>query len=75
MSNFTHYFKDVSHLNNIDVYRVLQLFEVTDPAIQHAVKKLLCAGKRGSKEYTQDINEANVSIKRALSMMMEDTVK
>ena len=39
-----HYFKDVSNLKHIDVYRVLLLFGVTDPCLQHATKKLLCAG-------------------------------
>ena len=40
-----HYFKDVTHLKTIDVYRVLDLFGVSNPCIQHAVKKLLgCLG-------------------------------
>ena len=69
---FPHYFKDVKHLQTVDVYRVLQLFEVTDPAIQHAVKKLLCCGKRGVKERTQDIAEAIVALQRALDMHQED---
>ena len=54
-----HYFKDVATLNVIDVYRVLQLFGVTDPCLQHAIKKLLVAGGRGAgKDITQDIGEA-----------------
>jgi len=39
-----HYHKDVRHLETIDVYRVLALFNVTDPCIQHAVKKLRSLG-------------------------------
>ena len=39
-----HYFKDVTHLKTIDVYRVLDLFGVLNPCVQHAVKKLLCSG-------------------------------
>ena len=53
-----HYFKDVSRLDSVDVYRVLELFEVVEPAIQHAVKKLLCAGGRGAKSQPQDVQEA-----------------
>jgi hypothetical protein len=34
MSRHRHYFKDVSKLQTVDVYRVLTLFEVTDPCIQ-----------------------------------------
>lgn len=60
-----HYFKDVSNLKTIDVYRVLGLFSVTDPCIQHAVKKLLVAGGRGAgKSIDKDIQEAIDSLKR-----------
>ena len=46
----SHYRRDVRHLDTIDIYRVLQLFGVTDPCLQHAAKKLLCAGQRGAIE-------------------------
>lgn len=60
-----HYFKDVSNLKTIDVYRVLGLFNVTDPSIAHAVKKLLVAGGRGAgKSMDKDIQEAIDSLKR-----------
>lgn len=67
-----HYKKDVSHLKRIDVYRVLDLFGVTQPALQHAVKKLLCPGLRGAKGYAKDLQEAIDSIERALEMYYED---
>jgi hypothetical protein len=67
-----HYFKDVSHLKTIDVYRVLDLFEVDNPCIQHAVKKLLVAGGRGAKNFERDLREAVDSINRALQMIAED---
>lgn len=67
-----HYFKDVSKLREIDVYRVLKLFEVDDPCIQHAIKKLLKAGKRGAKDAEQDIREAIDSLNRCLQMKAED---
>lgn len=50
--------------SHIDVYRVLNIFEVHDHAIGHAVKKLLCAGKRGSKDKRQDIQEAISALER-----------
>lgn len=69
----SHYFRDVSHLKDIDVYRVLQLFGVTDPCVQHAVKKLLVAGGRGAgKGLEQDVREAVDSLNRALQMIAED---
>lgn len=67
-----HYFKDVSQLKAVDVYRVLELFEVVDPAIQHAVKKLLCAGGRGAKTMPQDVQEAIDSLVRWQFMRKED---
>lgn len=67
-----HYKKDVSHLEMIDVYRVLQLFDVTDPCEQHAIKKILCAGRRGPKSNQQDIQEAIESLNRRLEMIDED---
>lgn len=36
--------------------------------IGHAIKKLLCAGARGSKDREKDLNEAVASIQRALEL-------
>jgi hypothetical protein len=70
-----HYFKDVRGLTYIDVYRVLQLFNVTDPCIQHAVKKLLVAGGRGAgKDINKDIQEAIDSLARYQEMRTEEIV-
>jgi hypothetical protein len=54
---------------SVDVYDVLRAFNVTDPAIQHAVKKLLCTGIRGHKDTKQDLEEAIQSIERALDVV------
>lgn len=67
-----HYFKNVKHLEYIDVYRVLDLFEVTNPSIQHAIKKLLVAGGRGTKDTNKDIQEAIDSLIRYQEMVSED---
>lgn len=68
----SHYFKDVSRLKKIDVYRVIDLWEVKDPCIQHALKKLLVAGKRGAKDEAKDIQEAIDSLERWKAMREED---
>lgn len=68
----SHYFKDVSRLQTVDVYRVLSLFGVVDPCIQHAVKKLLVAGGRGAKHMDQDVGEAIDTLKRWQEMRAED---
>lgn len=68
----SHYKKYVSNLEFIDVYRVLDLFEVKSHAVGHAVKKLLCSGERGVKSREQDIQEAIDSLNRELEMMREN---
>ena len=70
-SKHQHYFKDVSKLDKIDVYSVLSLFEVTDPCIQHAVKKLLCTGKRGHKDFNKDVQDAIDSLVRCQELCKE----
>lgn len=52
----------------VDVYDVLKAFEVTCPATQHAVKKLLCSGLRGHKDLQTDLIEAKESIVRAIEL-------
>ena len=69
----SHYFKDVSKLETVDVYRVLLLFGVTDPCVQHAIKKLLVAGGRGAgKDVHRDIQEAIDSLERWKAMRCEE---
>lgn len=70
----SHYYKDVRHLHCIDVYRTLKLFNVTDPAIAHAVKKLLCAGGRGVKDIQRDVQEAIDTLVRYREMCREDEI-
>lgn len=73
MTKHSHYHKDVEHLKTIDVYRTLELFGVTDQALGHAIKKLLCAGKRGAgKTFEQDVREAVDTLNRRLQMLAED---
>jgi hypothetical protein len=69
---YNHYYKDISYLDGIDIYRVLTLYEVSDPCLQHAIKKLLCAGGRGAKDIEQDVQEAIDSLERWKDMRRED---
>lgn len=52
----------------IDCYEICRACEVRCPAVQHAVKKLLYAGKRGAKSRLQDLQEAKAAIERAIEM-------
>ena len=76
MSNkHSHYYKNVEHLKEIDVYRVLQLFNVIDPCMQHAIKKLLVAGGRGAgKDVDKDVQEAIDSLIRWQEMRQEENI-
>lgn len=51
--------------SNLDVYDILTAYKISNPAIQHAVKKLLKPGQRGYKDIQQDLDEAIDSILRA----------
>lgn len=68
-----HYYRDVQHLDTIDVYRVLELFEVTCPVMQHIAKKALCVGNRGHKDLRRDVQDIIDSAQRKLEMMREDS--
>ena len=41
-----------------------QAFNVTDPACQHAIKKLLCMGLRGHKDVITDLDDAIDSLNK-----------
>lgn len=56
----------------IDVYDVLIAYQVTDPCLQHAIKKLLMPGQRGTKSFYQDVIEARQALDRCLQIQ-EDT--
>lgn len=49
----------------VDVYSVLAAFEVTNPALQHLIKKALCAGLRGHKNEIADMTDIIESAYRA----------
>ncbi len=71
---YPHYFKDVSHLEALDIYRICLLYNVTDPCIQHALKKLLVAGGRGAgKDIAKDIQESIDALERWKAMRAEDS--
>ena len=66
-----HYFKDCPY-EQVDVYRIIEIFGVTDPCIQHALKKLLCSGVRGHKDQEKDIQDVIDTLERWKQMRNED---
>lgn len=74
----SHYYKDVSHLEYIDIYRFCDLFIENDPsgALHHAIKKLAACGRRGAgKDELKDLREAVDTINRKIEMLEEDKLK
>lgn len=66
----SHYHKDVSQYDTIDIYVICDLY-VNDNSgcIQHAVKKLLCCGNRGVKDNVKDLQEAIDTIQRKIEIL------
>ena len=52
----------------VDVYDILKAYNITNPADQHAVKKMLMPGQRGHKDGIKDREEAIQSLKRAIEL-------
>lgn len=67
--------ESLSESITVDVYSVLVAFGVTCPAVQHAVKKLLCAGLRGKGDREQDLSESRDAITRAIELHRQSTGK
>lgn len=68
----SHYFKPCP-FDHVDIYRVLVLFNVTDPCLQHAVKKIMVAGGRGGgKDISKDVQEAIDTLARWQEMRKEE---
>lgn len=67
------YLREISLIDGkyVDVYAVLEAFNVISPPVQHAIKKLLCAGIRGKGDELQDLQEAQDAIARAIQMCIQ----
>jgi hypothetical protein len=71
MASRNHYSFDYKGIR-IDPYRIFRIYQITDPAQQHAIKKLLRAG-RSVKSLEQDIDETIATLMRWKQMIAEDT--
>lgn len=71
MRKHNHYFKPCP-FTEVDVYRVLKLYKVHDPCLQHIAKKALCAGERGHKDMRRDLQDIVDTAQRAIDMLDEE---
>lgn len=58
---------------SFDVYDILVMFGVTNPALQHLIKKALNAGNRGHKDLQEDLDDIIASAIRAKELEDEGT--
>ena len=54
---------------DVDVYRVIDGFNVTDPCLQHLIKKAMAPGDRGHKDLLQDYQDIVHSANSALDLI------
>lgn len=57
-------------IGRVDVYEVLEAFNVTSQPIGHAIKKLLACGQRGKGDAIADLEGAIAAIKRAINIQL-----
>ena len=67
----TKYNREIKKGVHVDVYDVLQAFNVTNPALHHLVKKALAVGKRGHKDAAEDYQDIIDSAVRAKQLYEE----
>lgn len=67
----SHYKKDISHLDVLDIYRIDELFN-PHPCGSHIAKKALCSGHRGHKDLLTDIQDIIDTAERWKQMLIED---
>jgi hypothetical protein len=53
---------------NVDVYCVIEAYEIHCPALQHALKKILACGQRGKGDKVDDIHGVFDAMWRALEL-------
>jgi hypothetical protein len=59
----------------IDVYDIIEAFDVSDGGMQHAIKKMLATGQRGHKNEATDRKDILASVKRSNEIFNRGTAK
>ena len=66
--HYNYFYKGIK----LDPYRILKIYDITNPAQSHAIKKLLRAGE-AHKDLKADINETIDTLIRWKEMIEEDS--
>ena len=56
----------------LDPFRISDIYKMSSFALKTVLKKILCAGNRGHKDYTQDLKDCICALQRELEMIAED---
>ena len=56
----------------LDPYRIVEIYGVNDFAMCTIIKKALCCGNRGHKDFKQDLKDIICAAQRRLDMLEED---
>lgn len=67
------YLREIKKGVFVDVYDVLQAWAVTNPALQHLIKKALACGQRGHKDELEDYQDIIDSSIRAKQLYEESS--
>lgn len=57
---------------NLDPFRIAIIYEMKSFAMMTILKKCLCAGNRGHKDYKQDLRDIICAAERELEIVEED---
>jgi hypothetical protein len=57
---------------NLDPFRIAKIYGMTSFPMMTILKKVLCAGNRGHKNYEQDLKDIICAVQRELEMIKED---
>ena len=57
---------------NLDPFRIAAIYEMKSFAMMTILKKCLCAGNRGHKDYQQDLRDIICAAERELAIIEED---
>ena len=56
----------------LDPFRISAIYHPMSFATETALKKILCSGNRGAKDYKQDIEDSICALQRELEIINED---
>lgn len=58
---------------NLDPFRIASIYEMKSFAMMTILKKCLCAGNRGHKDYKQDLKDIICAAERELEIVEENS--